>query len=352
MASSKQLRVEDYHVACITVLHAEFAAFKQMIDFPHELPRDIDETDPNHYEVGEVAGHNVVLCLAARSGTINAAIKATHLQRTFKKIRFGLLIGVGGGVPSVKRDIFLGDVVVAAPWLLSNGITHYDYGKQLSDAFILLSSPVSTPPKLDGAVRKVQSIHMLGKSTIPQIISAVVEEYPVFQRPDHQSDLLFQSTYGHVAGNPNCDECAREYLEERTPRDSFVPQIHYGPIASGSQVVKSPAKRDSLGELYGVYCIEMEAAGVMPSLPSLVIRGISNYADSHKNDDWQIYAALAAAAYAKELLTCISPSEPDTISSPKMSSSRVPSHTTATLSRSPALEGILDDKARRTGATD
>lgn len=46
----------------------------------------------------------------------------------------------------------------------------------------------------------------------------------------------------------------------------------------------------------------MGAAGLMNSFPCLVIRGICNYSDSHKNDDWQDYAAATAAAYAKELL--------------------------------------------------
>jgi hypothetical protein len=46
----------------------------------------------------------------------------------------------------------------------------------------------------------------------------------------------------------------------------------------------------------------MEAAGLMNDFPCLVIRGICDYADSHKNDCWQRYAAAAAAACAKEIL--------------------------------------------------
>jgi hypothetical protein len=40
-------------------------------------------------------------------------------------------------------------------------------------------------------------------------------------------------------------------------------------------------------------------AGLMDSFPCLVIRGICDYADSHKNDGWQNYAAAVAATYAK-----------------------------------------------------
>jgi hypothetical protein len=43
----------------------------------------------------------------------------------------------------------------------------------------------------------------------------------------------------------------------------------------------------------------------MNSLPCLVIRGVCDYADSHKNKQWQAYAAGTAAAYAKELLSVI-----------------------------------------------
>jgi nucleoside phosphorylase len=43
----------------------------------------------------------------------------------------------------------------------------------------------------------------------------------------------------------------------------------------------------------------------MDSFPCLVIQGICNYADSHKNKVWQPYAAATAASYAKELLLVI-----------------------------------------------
>jgi hypothetical protein len=43
----------------------------------------------------------------------------------------------------------------------------------------------------------------------------------------------------------------------------------------------------------------------MNSFPCLVVRGICDYADSHKNKKWQAYAAGTAAAYAKELLSVI-----------------------------------------------
>jgi nucleoside phosphorylase len=62
-------------------------------------------------------------------------------------------------------------------------------------------------------------------------------------------------------------------------------------------------------ELGGMLCFEMEAAGLMNSFPCLVIRGICDYADSHKNKRWQPYAAATAAVCAKEVLSAIPPAE-------------------------------------------
>ena len=54
-------------------------------------------------------------------------------------------------------------------------------------------------------------------------------------------------------------------------------------------------------------CFEMEAAGLMDEFPCLVIRGICDYSDSHKNDEWHKYAALTAAAYVREVLHMLRP---------------------------------------------
>ena len=84
------------------------------------------------------------------------------------------------------------------------------------------------------------------------------------------------------------------------------PAIHYGLIASADQVMKDAHTRDKLAKEQGILCFEMEAAGLMDRFACVVIRGICDYSDTHKNIDWQSYAAATAAAYAKELLAVIS----------------------------------------------
>jgi nucleoside phosphorylase len=83
--------------------------------------------------------------------------------------------------------------------------------------------------------------------------------------------------------------------------------IHYGTIASGNTVIKDAVERDRLRDQFGAVCVEMEAAGLMNDFPCLVIRGICDYADRHKNDAWHAYAAMTAVGYAKEYLFYILP---------------------------------------------
>ncbi|KAL3452342.1 hypothetical protein BJX65DRAFT_303177 [Aspergillus insuetus] len=88
----------------------------------------------------------------------------------------------------------------------------------------------------------------------------------------------------------------------RPQRDENV-AIFFGTIASGNQVIKDGHTRDKINNaLEGVLCFEMEAAGVVNLLPCLVVRGICDYADSHKNKAFQPFAASAAATVAREIL--------------------------------------------------
>ena len=106
----------------------------------------------------------------------------------------------------------------------------------------------------------------------------------------------------------SCRFCDRTKIVKRRARDM---RVHYGLIASGNQVIKDAAFRDTLNKDLGghVLCVEMEAAGLMDNFPCIVIRGICDYSDSHKNKGWQEHAAAVAAAFAKELLEYVQPSD-------------------------------------------
>ncbi|KAJ5925938.1 hypothetical protein N7454_007448 [Penicillium verhagenii] len=123
-----------------------------------------------------------------------------------------------------------------------------------------------------------------------------------FGSPNQESDRLFQAHHEHPSNAQSCNDCPAEWEVPRNVREDCEPQPHYGIIASGNAVVKHAETRDRLGADSGALCFEMESAGLMVDFPCIVIRGICDYSDSHKNKEWQGYAALVAAAYAKELL--------------------------------------------------
>lgn len=305
----RQLHREDYTVGWICALPVEMAAALEMLDEEHADFERGDDNDENLYALGSIGGHNVaIVCLpVGRIGNNPAATVAMQMQATFKEIRFGLLVGIGGGVPSVEVDVRLGDVVVSQPNKTFGGVVQYDYGKATQSGFERIGSLNSPPQILLNAVAKVQANELRGESKVLEHIDKL-DRIPIFQRHRAGPDMLFKAAYDHEGGQ-TCDACSIGGQEVRNPRNSEEEiVIHYGTIASGNQVMRSAVVRDQVSaELGGVLCFEIEAAGLTNSFPCLVVRGICDYADSHKNNRWQPYAAGTAAAYAKELLSSIMP---------------------------------------------
>jgi nucleoside phosphorylase len=308
---ARRLPRDAYTVGWVCALPVELAAAQEMLDEEHrDLERDLADNDENLYALGSISGHNVaIVCLpAGRIGNNPAASVSTQMRATFKAIRFGLMVGIGGGVPSAEADIRLGDVVVSQPHKVYDGVVQYDVGKTTPSGFERTGSLNSPPQILLSAVTKVQSNELRGQSQLSTHVSKL-ERIARFQRVKAGPDVLFEAAYDHV-GRDTCDQCSVDRHEVRQPRESEEVAVYYGTIASGNQVMRSAAERDRLSaELGGVLCFEMEAAGLMNSFPCLVIRGICDYADSHKNKRWQLYAAATAAAYAKEVLSMIPAAE-------------------------------------------
>jgi nucleoside phosphorylase len=168
------------------------------------------------------------------------------------------------------------------------------------------------PDELLNAMGNVRAHHLKKESYINYFLTEMLVKYPgmnpEFKYQSSTNDCLFESHYEHIEG-PTCAACDARMVVSRSDRPDNLPHIHYGLIASGNLVWKESQTRDKLRGEYGILCFEMEAAGLMDSFPCLVIRGICDYADSHKNDRWQPYAAAVAAAYAKNVLYLMDNSE-------------------------------------------
>lgn len=263
-----------------------------------------------HLHPGNNALYNVAIaCLPTGViGSVSAAMVATKMLSTFRSIRFGLLVGIGGGVP-FQADIRLGDVVVTKPTKNHDGVVQSNYTKTIKECTLKQTCTLNKPPRvLLTALSKLQASHLVNGNQIARFLSEMASKYPLMTsilRPQNQ-DHLFRSEYHHIGRNHTCNACDATQLQTRVHRkDNTTPRIHYGLMESGNQVVNDGSIRDHLARQCNILCFEMEAAGLMDKFPCLIIRGISNYADSHKNYIWQGYAAATAATYAKELLSVI-----------------------------------------------
>lgn len=309
MSRTRPLSHTDYTVAWICALPTELTAAISVLDAVHPALSQ-NPQDNNSYTLGRIDGHNVVVvCLpAGQLGTNSAATVATQLRYSFPDVRFGLMVGIGGGAPSERHDIRLGDVVVSIPGKSSTGVIQYDFGRTVTEGRFIRDSILNAPPQiLLSAVNTVRARHDMGDRHMDSVLSQgkCLSLGPKYLYQGSDQDMLFQSDYDHVGADETCIHCENGMLVSRPARESTRPRIHYGTIASGNQVMRHGKTRESCRKELDILCFEMEAAGLMNSFPCLVVRGICDYADSHKNKGWQEYAAITAAAYAKELLYAV-----------------------------------------------
>ncbi|KAL7931924.1 ankyrin repeat-containing domain protein [Trichoderma chlorosporum] len=309
----------DYTVGWICAISTESVAARAFLDEEHDPPDAVSRHDNNVYTLGKMGKHNVVIAALpdGEYGISAAASVARDMLHSFPNVRIGLMVGIGGGVPT-KNDIRLGDVVVSATQNGQNGVFQYDFGKTIQAQDFQNTMFLDQPPALlRSAVGGLKARYESDGHQFQETIDGILKKKPRlrknYQRPDSKSDRLYLSNAIHSSTSE--ERCAAACGDSMlVPREQRVegeddPAIHYGLIASGNQLMKDALIRDQLASKKEILCFEMEAAGLMNHFPCLVIRGICDYSDSHKNKDWQGYAAMTAAAYAKDVIGQISPNK-------------------------------------------
>ncbi|OHW94110.1 putative kinesin [Colletotrichum incanum] len=233
---------QAYMVGWICAVTPEYVAARAFLDEEHERPR-------------KIGSHKVVVAGLpdGEYGTTSAAVVARDMLYSFPNVRIGLMVGIGGGAPGEKHDIRLGDIIVSSPGGGKGGV------------FYTLRSlyKIKGHQLVNNVNKKLEKIKKRSK----------------YRRPALTSDRLYRSD-----------------VEEDNPA------IYYGLIASRNQLMKDARIRDKLAAERGVLCFKIEAAGLINHFLCLVIRGICDYSDLHKNKEWQGFAAIMAAAYTKDLL--------------------------------------------------
>ncbi|KAI0479765.1 ankyrin repeat-containing domain protein [Xylaria cf. heliscus] len=308
---------DDYTVGWVCAVEVELVAAQELLDEEYD-PIEAPSNDNNNYTFGRIGSHYVIIAALplGEYGLVSAASVARDMVRSFPNIRIGLMVGIGGGAPGPRHDIRLGDVVVSSPGPATGGVLQYDYGKTVQGGNFIMTGYLNKPPQLFlTALSQLKAQYRRKGHEIDKTIQSVCERNsrlrPEYCRPDSTADRLYLQSYIHKAGDDCAIACGVNSLIDREPRlaTDDNPAIHYGLIASANQLMKDASLRDRLSEEKNILCFEMEAAGLMNHFPCLVVRGICDYSDTHKNKLWQGYAAMTAAAYAKDLLNKITPNK-------------------------------------------
>lgn len=336
-------RREDFQIAIVCALVLEYDAvsllFDQFWDEDDE-PYGRARGDTNTYTTGRIGKHNVVLALLPNIGKVAAAGVAASVRSSYSGLRLAFLVGICGGVPDAGTDeALLGDVVI------SKTVIQHDLGRQHPNTFVTKDMVDDNLGRPNRDIRSLiasfetelgrRRLRQKAGQCLKDLQSAAVRERHrcSYQYPGTAEDKLFAATYRHKHRWPqscsvcdgeadsfcedaarascaelNCDEghlLPRKRLEAKRnlkPDDMQCPEILIGRMASGDTVMKSGEHRDQIAKQHNVIAFEMEGAGAWDEVPCIIIKGICDYADSHKNKMWQPFAAAAAASVMKAVL--------------------------------------------------
>jgi len=343
---------DGFEIAIICALPVERNAVEALLDEEYEtdgFSYGKAAGDRNAYTTGRLGNQHVVLAYMPGMGTTSAAAVAANLYSSFEGIKVGMVVGICGGVPTTAGggEILLGDVII------STSVVQVDFGRQYPNKFIRKKEVEDTlgraNPELRSFIERMFGYlvqrRLKDKTGLfsTQICAKKGLSKSAYPGPEH--DMLYPAEYRHkhqIPGCYICDDCKsqdddicesalRSSCEElgcdntlsmkrsriqramgfTSDRSSIMaadiqeaqkPSIHFGRMASSNQVMKSGQHRDQIAAEEGVIGFEMESAGTWDFVPTIVIKSVCDYADSHKNKRWQQYAAATAAACTKAML--------------------------------------------------
>ncbi|PLB36939.1 nucleoside phosphorylase domain-containing protein [Aspergillus candidus] len=323
----------DFTVAIICALTLEAEAIEETFDEVFDRLSKVygkHPKDRNAYINGRIGAHNVVLAYLPDKAKRTAASVATSLPFSYPNIGIGLVVGICGGAPRSpsNEQIFLGDVV------MSDAVVEYDSGVQLPGGFQRATDINLVPGRPSREIRNLLAgLRAIGgrrefQDQISQHLHKIQQRNEKWRRPCFTDDIVFNASYHHkhhklisakcphVSGNGGhgicegamskicadlgCDDNEISRRRHHTELDSM--SIHIGAIASADTEMRSGEHRDRLVSSERVIGFETIGAGVWDIFPCIIIKGVCDYADSHKNNTWQAYAAATGSCAAKSFL--------------------------------------------------
>ncbi|KAI0901985.1 hypothetical protein F4806DRAFT_502000 [Annulohypoxylon nitens] len=289
---------DAYTVGWICAGVVEFSTARNFLDEKH--------SKKHNYTLGRIGKHNVVLALqdkSSRHEPTRPSRATENLLRDFTNLRICFLLSVGGGAPSQRHDIRLGDVLVGFTDHNTESVLHCDYRRTINKNKFT-SRGILRPPSIvvQEAIKELRTEYGYRIRQIRDTVTTFFHRNPDLKLPSPNTDQLYVSSLTCARGN-------KSGLIPRSPRyeDDGTPVVHYGLIASGDRTIQDAELRDQLAAEKDILCFETEASRLMNHIPYLVICGIYNYCDAYRSTEWELYAALTAVAYGKDLLSTIPP---------------------------------------------
>ncbi|KAL2843764.1 hypothetical protein BJX68DRAFT_152922 [Aspergillus pseudodeflectus] len=310
-----------FQIAFVTAVPTEYDALYELFDEKYDRNGTIYGKGPgdvNIYTTGKMGKYNVVLLCLADIGKMHAAQAVSSLRMSYLGIKYIFVVGICGGAPfDGDHPIYLGDVII------STRLIEYDYGRQYPGMFKLKDTYLKTQNLEVRNLHRFLSTENSKLDFQARVSHHLAQLSPQRSKPPISApDILYNSDYvhRHRASSLACDCSASDICEEATHQDcgklgceerqirrrrieTHGPNIHFGAMASADRVLKSGVDREWLTKTHGVLGFEMEGAGLWDGIISCtIIKGICDYADSHKRKTWQDFAAGAGAAATKAIL--------------------------------------------------
>jgi nucleoside phosphorylase len=315
-----------FEVAIICALCEEYDAVEAVLDETYDTDTySKGDDDPNRYTCGKFGRSNVVLSLLPGMGKEHAASGSAYFRTSFPDIKLCLVVGIcaGSARDSQNKHILLGDIIV------STEIVQSDFGRQWENDMSRKKTTIDNfgrPSKeIRGLLAKLQTWktgELLRANTV-SVLTNLIQTREVWHYSGRENEILFRAEYHHKHHlDAECEVCDRdeacetaqkasceglrcdplEAIDREVNREDEFPLIHFGAFSSTNQVIRSSKHRDARSAADGVIGFEMEGAGVWDNFPTVIIKGVCDYADSHKNKKFQGYAAAAAASCSKAFL--------------------------------------------------
>jgi nucleoside phosphorylase/tetratricopeptide (TPR) repeat protein len=339
--SQRPSRRDDFEVAIICALPLEYDAVVLLFD--EFWDKDGDKFgraagDFNTYTTGRIGKHDVVLALLSRMGKASSSAAAASMRSSYTALRMVILAGICGGVPfNGQAEILLGDVVI------SKSIIQYDFGRKYPNGFMRKNTAEDSLGRHNKDIRNLLTTFNTDRGQdklqrrtayyLKKLQEKGVKYKAKYRYPGTSQDKLYESSYRHrhrIHATCICNEChgrldpvcpealisscdslgcderylvKRKRLERKAGQaEAQKPAVYAGIIASGDTVMKSGEDRDMAAKQDGVIAFEMEGAGVWEEMPCVVVKGVCDYADCHKNKEWQNFAAATAASASKAII--------------------------------------------------